>query len=149
MNRWFSALLCAGLGFAVVATAFLAMVVRSTSSTAAIGILFIPIWSAPFLIPFFVFGYLLPDLLEWIRGESKPHSLLKKLRGTIALVLAASGIGYVVFGISYTFAVNNVRRMSAKELGDFLDHSMLRGDKFALVHWLRIPIHRRALGTCF
>ena len=68
-----SALVGAAVGFAAGAAVLLAAIFRSTSSTAAIGILFIPFASIPFVISAAAVGYGLPDLAAWLRKSCVAH----------------------------------------------------------------------------
>ncbi|MBI5688089.1 MAG: hypothetical protein HZC54_23700 [Verrucomicrobia bacterium] len=132
MSRWKSAFLWAGLGFALAAAAMGMAIARSTSSTAAIGIIFIPFSAAIFSIPFFIFGSCVPDLLELFRDKFREQSIAKKLRAVTALGLAVCGLCYAADGIALTIVVNNVQKMNGAELDEFLAHSMFRKNKFAL-----------------
>ena len=131
-TRLKSAFLWMGLGAVTVSAALLASIFRSTSSTAAIGILFIPFNAAPLSLPFFIFGYCLPDLVKWIKGKSSELSMSGKLRASIALITATCGITYIVYGIIFTLTVNNVRTINEPGIDNFLESSMFRSNKFAL-----------------
>ena len=127
-----SAFLWAGLGVVVVSAVLLAAILRSTSSTAGIGILFIPFQVAPLALPFFIFGYCLPDLVKWIKGKSAELSISAKLHAVVAVSTATFGISYLVYGIIFTIAVNDVRTMDESGIDKFLESSMFRSNKFAL-----------------
>ncbi len=132
MTRLKIAFLWAALGVAAAAAVFFVGIIRSTSSTAGIGILFIPFWSAPFAVPFFIFGYCLPDLTHWIKGKSTELSVSMRLRAAVAMILMTGGIFYLMYGFIFTFAVTRVRAMHELELNQFLENSMFRDNKFAL-----------------
>lgn len=131
-TRLKSAFLWGGLGTLAVAMALLAAVFRSTSSTAAIAIIFIPFQAAPFAVPFFIFGYCLPDLLKWNRFNSARLSKSTKLRGVIAASLGIYGIAYITSGIILTNVVDSVRTMNETRIDKFLESSLFRSNKFAL-----------------
>ncbi len=126
------ALLWAALGFAGVATVLLVSILRSTSSTAAIGILFIPFYALPFALLFSIFGYCLPDLVTWVRGRASERSLVAKFRAAAAAVLLISGAAYLTYGILLTITVNQVRTLDESGITRFLHDSVYRGNKFAL-----------------
>lgn len=132
MNRMKSAFLWAVIGFGIVSLALSLMVSRSTSSTAAIGYLFIPFRAAPWSIPFFIFGFCLTDLRKFLQRKAAGIPAKPNIGVVTAAILALSGIGYSAYGIVFTIAVRQVRSMNERELIEFLDHSLLKNDKFAL-----------------
>ncbi len=132
MTRLRIAFLCAATGVAIAGAVFFAAIARSTSSTAGIGFLFLPFWSAPFAVPFFIFGYCVPDLVNWIKRKPAEVSGWMLVRAIVPILLAIWGISYVTWGIVFTTTVNAVRTMSEPELKTFLKESKLRNNKFAL-----------------
>ena len=87
-TRLKSAFLWFGIGAVTISAALLTSIFRSTSSTAGIGILFIPFNAAPLSLPFFIFGYCLSDLIKWIKRKSAKLSMSEKFHASIALVTA-------------------------------------------------------------
>lgn len=132
MSRWMGAFLWAIVGGAAVAIAMCAAIMRSGSSTAAIGLLFIPFKVAPFAVLFLLFGYSLPDLVEFFQRTALPHSNWLKLRAALAALLAVGGIGYIAYGIIFTAIALNIQTMSEPQLRHFLDGSLWRRNRFAL-----------------
>ena len=131
-TRLKSAFLWMGLGAVAASAALLAAILRSTSSTAGIGILFIPFQAALLSLPFFIFGYCLPDLVKWIKGKSAELSISSKFYASIAVGTATFGITYIIYGIIFTLAVNDVRTINEAGIDQFLKSSMFRSNKFAL-----------------
>lgn len=132
MARRHIAFLWAAFGFAGVAAVFIVSIFRSTSSTAAIGIIFIPLYAAPFAVLFFIFGYCLPDLVNWLKGKTTKLSILIKLRAVVAVILLISGISYLIYGILLTITVNHVQTLNESGISMFLERSMFRNNKYAL-----------------
>lgn len=132
MTRRKKAFLWAAFGFAGAAAVFFASIFRSTSSTAAIGIIFIPVYAAPFAVLFFIFGYCLPDLVNWLKGKITELSVLVKLRAVVAVILLISGISYLIYGILLTITVNQVQTLDESGINKFLERSMFRNNKYAL-----------------
>ena len=131
-TRLKSAFLWMGLGSVAASAALLAAILRSTSSTAGIGILFIPFQAALLSLPFFIFGYCLPDLVKWIKGKSAELSISSKFYASIAVGTATFGITYIIYGIIFTLAVNDVRTINGAGIDQFLESSMFRSNKFVL-----------------
>lgn len=131
-TRLKSAFLWFGIGAVTISAALFTSIVRSTLSTAVIGILFIPFNAASLSLPFFIFGYCLPDLIKWIKGKSAELSMSEKFHASIALVTATFGITYIVYGSIFTLTVNNVRTINEPGIDKFLESSIFRSNKFAL-----------------
>lgn len=132
MTRRQLALLWAACGFAGVAAVLFVSIFRSTSSTAAIGIIFIPFYAAPFAALFFIFGYCLSDIVDWLKGTATELSILMKLRAVVAVILLISGISYLIYGSLLTITVNQVQTLGELEINKFLERSMFRNNKYAL-----------------
>lgn len=132
MTRRKIAFLWAAFGFVGVAAVIFASIFGSTSSTAAIGIIFIPFYAAPFAVLFFLFGYCLSDLVDWLKGKTTERSVLMKLRAVVAATLLSCGILYLTYGILLTFTVNEVQTLNESGLNKFLECSMFRNNKYAL-----------------
>ncbi len=132
MTRRQIAFLWAAFGFAGVVAVLFASIFRSTSSTAAIGIIFIPLYAAPFAVLFFYFGYCLTDLANWLQGKSTDISILMKLRAVVAVILLISGISYLIHGILLTTTVNQVQTLNESGINTFLERSMFRDNKYTL-----------------
>lgn len=132
MTRSLIAFLWATFGFLGSGAIFLTSIFRSTSSTAGIGILFIPFYAAPFAVLFFIFGYCLPDLVQRLKGKTTELSNFHEVRAVIAIIILSGSISYLIYGILLTFTVNQVQTSNESELTQFLDHSWFRNNKYAL-----------------
>ena len=132
MTRRKSAFLWMAFGFAVVVVVFIFSILRSTSSTAAIGFIFVPFYAAPFALLFFIFGYCIPDIGNWLRGKSSELTLLARLRAVFAVSLVLAVIAYTGYGFLLTNTVNQVRVLNESEIPKFLDDSPYKNNKFVL-----------------
>jgi len=132
MTRYKTATISASIGFIGAAIVMLFSVFRSTSSTAAIGVFFIPVYAAPVTVLFYIFGYALPDLIKWLKRETSELPPLMKLRAVFAAVLLFSGITYVAYGIALTNTVGQLRLLSEPGINDFLRGSIFKNNKYAL-----------------
>ncbi len=131
-TRFQSALLSAAVGTIVVAVVLFASIMKSTSSTAAIGIFFLPFTVVPFTGLFFIFGYCLPDLVLLYSRSLSELPVLTPVRAFVAILLLFCGGVYLSYGIVLTLEVARVRMMGETELEGFLERSMLRENRFVL-----------------
>ncbi len=132
MTRRQKAFLWAAIGYVGVVAVFIVSIFRSTSSTAAIGLIFIPIYAAPFAVLFFIFGYCLSDLVNLLKGSTTKPSIVNRVRSVAAAILLISGISYIVYGTFLTFTVIQVQTLNESDLNRFLERSMFRNNKYAL-----------------
>lgn len=132
MTRRQIAFLWAAFGSTGVTAVLLASIFKSTSSTAAIGIIFIPFFAALFAVLFFIFAYCLPDLISCLKGRTAELPVLMKLRGAVAVVLLISGTSYLLYGILLSITVNRVQTLDASGINEFLERSIFRDNKYAL-----------------
>lgn len=114
------------------ACVYVAEISRSTSITAPIGFIFLPLRVLPFGVLFFVFGYCLLDLLDWIRKRAAPAGWPARTRGLIAVALIAWAGAEVTRGVLLVRTVNGVITMNEAELSAFLQDSVFRHNRFAL-----------------
>lgn len=132
MSRWKNAFISAAIGASVLSVALLASISKSTNSTAAISVLFVPFVVAVFAIPFLAFGYCVSDLISLIKGKSAKLSIPIKVRALIATLLGAWGTYYVGYNIVLTNAVNEINAMQATDLDAYIKDSSFRNNKFVL-----------------
>jgi hypothetical protein len=100
----------------------------SSSSTAAIGFIFLPFEAFIAAIPFFVIGF----CTHYGVVKLRQHARIGYLFVTIAAVLTAYFIGTFVYNSALLRAVNNVRTMSPSQQSAFLDDSIWRTNKYVL-----------------
>ena len=131
-KRLLIAFLMAIMGYTAIMVVFLNSIFRSTSSTAAIGIFFIPFRAFPFFILFFIFGYCLLDLLYCLKGDVNKFSLLITLRVLVAAILLICGVSYLTYGIMLTHTVTRARTLKRSEINGFLKNSIFKNNKFVL-----------------
>ncbi|MFA6002968.1 MAG: HEAT repeat domain-containing protein [Elusimicrobiota bacterium] len=120
------------LGAVGAAIVFFLSILKSHSSTAGIGIFFIPFMAVPFFIPFYVFGYCAPDLLAYLRRKNQHLPIAQRIRAGIAALMITFGGAYVIYGTTMTWEVIRARNMAEQDLSAFLDHSFFRNNKFVL-----------------
>ena len=132
MTRYKTATLSAVFGFVGATVVILLSIFRSTSSTAAIGIIFIPFYAAPVTLVFYIFGYSLPDLIIWSKGKTAEISILMKLRAILAVLLLISGISYVTYGVVLTITVQQAKGLDESGISEFLESAIFKDNKFAL-----------------
>lgn len=126
------ALICGAIGYCGACLLYISVLRQSPSSTAPIGILFVPLRVAWVLIPFLVFGYCFPDLASMIRQIVKREPVKFTFGALLALVLTAWGLGLFGYGLAMTITTNSVRSMTQEQLSKFLEASAFRNNKFIL-----------------
>lgn len=114
------------------AIVFVAAISRSTSSTAAIGFLFIPVNVLPFGAVFYLFGYCLPDLLDWIKGRNAPLGIPAKLRVIVVIVLTLWAGVELTQGAQLVRTVAHITKADVSEIDAFLRDSNFKNNRFAL-----------------
>jgi len=125
-------LIAAAIGFIVSAAISIMSISRSTSSTAAIGYLFVPMTGLVWSIPFFVFGYSVGYLRKW---NAEP---IRRLDAAVILAVALSGalfFGGAVFsveGIYLHSLVTDIKSMNEQELNTTIDKPFFGRNKFVL-----------------
>lgn len=131
-SRHKPAIIWAIAGMALMAVVFAAAIFRSTSSTAAIGLIFIPLYVLPFGALFYLFGYCLRDLGDWIKGRNKPLSMWARLRAIIVVMLPLGAGFEVTHGILLVRTVERISKADEAALDAFLKDSMFKNNRFAL-----------------
>ncbi len=131
-SRHKPAILWAIAGMALMAVVFLMELSRSTSSTAAVGILFIPFRVLPFGVLFYLFGYCVGDAWDWIKGRNAPLSIMARLRALIAVALPLWACVEVVHGFLLVRTVERVTQADEATLDVFLKEDMFKHNRFAL-----------------
>ena len=125
--------MCWGLsGFLLATVALLAAVLRSTASTAAIGVFFAPVYAAGVGLAWLAFGYGAPDLGACLRGRASRLSRRGRLRAAVSATLAIAGLAYVGHGTALTVTVERARHLDEDEIARFLDESGFRCNRFVL-----------------
>jgi hypothetical protein len=124
--------IAAGFGFILVSIITISSILRSSSSTAAIGFLFVPMVGLIGAIPFFVFGYSIKYLQNWyhLRGRGFDFTVVLSLAVSAILILA--GAKFLVEGTYLTHLVHEVKFMNEAELSKTIDMPFFGKNKFVL-----------------
>ena len=132
--RWWVGFLWA-MVFAFAASVAGAIVViqsvrRSTSSTAAIGCIWIPYFAAPYALVSAIWG--LSIYGTWAAIRRQVHPALPIVTGLVAIALPVAAGTYLVQGLQFKDAVNAAHRINAQELETAFATSPLRHNRFFL-----------------
>ena len=100
----------------------------SSSSTAAIGFIFLPFTAFIAAIPFFVFGFFAHYAVLKLRQRQRIGYLFAAIAVTLAILFIGSSANNLVLLI----AVNNVRTMPQTQHETFLNNSLWRMNKYVL-----------------
>jgi hypothetical protein len=108
-------------------------ILRSTSSTAAIGFVFIPVYFVMSFVAFFIWGYSLGYIQTWLASAKRIFDfkiISAFLVGICFAVLLFGGLGK---GLLLTSAVSQIHDMNTKEeLLHTFEHSSFKSNKFVL-----------------
>jgi hypothetical protein len=107
----------------------------SSSSTAAIGYIFLPFSAFITAIPFFVIGFCTHHAVVKLRQRARTGYLF----AAVAASLTALFIGMSVNNLALLMAVNNVRTMPQSQHEAFLKDSFWRTNKYVLGALLENP----------
>ena len=125
-----------GIGFiGAIAISILVVftILRSTSSTAAIGFVFIPVYFVIAFVGFFIWGYSLGYIKTWFANVARIFNfkiILAFLVGICFTVLLFGGLGK---GLFLTSTVSQVQEMKTdQELQNVFDNSYFKSNKFVL-----------------
>lgn len=125
-------IIAAVIGFVVSAAMSIMSISRSTSSTAAIGYLFVPMTSAIWSVPFFVFGISIGYLRKWYGGQARTITATVALAFAVSLALFLAGAVSAVEGIYLKSLVHDIQSMNDQELKNTLDKPFFGRNKFVL-----------------
>ena len=100
----------------------------SSSSTAAIGYIFLPFVAFIQAIPFFVLGF----CAHYGVVKLRQHARIGYLFATIAVILGTLYIGGYSYDLALWTATNNVRAMPQSQHDAFLNNSVWRTNKYVL-----------------
>ena len=105
-------------------------ILHSTSSTAAIGFVFLPIQAGLIALLFFPFGYCAHFALATVHPPRRTTA--KLLAAGTALAILSLFLYWLGSGLILCKVVNDVRNASREELAQFLNTSIFKENKFAL-----------------
>ena len=125
-----------GIGFiGAIAVSLLIVfsILRSTSSTAAIGFTFIPVYFVIAFVGFFIWGYSLGYIKAWLASATRTFNfkiILAFLAGICCTVLLFGGLGK---GLLLTSIVSQIHDMNTnQELVHAFENSYFKNNKFVL-----------------
>jgi hypothetical protein len=122
----------AAVGYAGGAAVLVAAILRSPSSTAAIGFLFVPFYAlVPALLGFALGGSAAYGLGWWRGPRGRPGASVLASLAVLVLVLGAGGLT-VAENLRRMRAVEDVLEMDAGALASYFEKGGLRRDKFVL-----------------
>jgi hypothetical protein len=125
-------LIAAAIGFIASAVMSIMSISRSTSSTAAIGYLFVPMTSLMWSVPFFVFGYSVGYLRKWHAAPVRTIGAAVILAYALSGFLFCAGAVVSVEGLYLKSLVNDIKAMNEQELGNAIHKPFFGKNKFVL-----------------
>lgn len=106
---------------------------RSTSSTAAIGFVFIPVWFGVAFGGFFIWGYSLGYIKTWLANVPRIFNFKVALAFVVGICFAVLLFGGLGKGLLLTSAVSQIQGMNTnQELLDTFENSYFKSNKFVL-----------------
>lgn len=121
------------IGALIVSLLIVFSIFRSTSSTAAIGFIFIPIYFAIAFVLFFILGYCIGYIKTWARSVPSAFNFRISLAFIVGICLSIFVIGGLVKGLLLTSIVSHIRGMNTnQELLDTFENSYFKRNKFVL-----------------
>lgn len=124
--------IAAAIGFVLAAALTIISINRSTSSTAAIGYLFVPMISILWSIPFFAFGFSVGYLRKWHSSLMRRFNVLVFLVLVASIVLFLAGAKFAIEGIYMTNLVHEIELMNDTELRNTIEKPFWGRNKFVL-----------------
>lgn len=125
-------IIAAAVGFVSVAVLTIMSIKRSTSSTAAIGYLFVPMISLLWSVPFFAFGYSVGYLWKWHSSLVRKFNVTVVLAFVVSIVLFLAGAKFAVEGIYLSSLVHEIKSMNEAELRNTIEKPFFGKNKFVL-----------------
>jgi hypothetical protein len=127
-----------GLGIGLIGASMISVLLvftifRSTSSTAGIGFVFIPVYFVIAFAGFFIWGYSLGYIKTWLANTTRtfnPKTILAFLVSICFALLLFGGLGK---GLLLTSVVSQIQEMKTnQELQNVFDTSFFKSNKFVL-----------------
>ena len=125
-------IIAAGIGFIASSVMSIMSISRSTSSTAAIGYLFVPMTSLLWSLPFFGFGISIGYLRKWHAQKARKITPPVVLAFGISAALFLAGTVFSAEGVYLSSLVHNIQVMNDQELRDTFDRPFFGRNKFVL-----------------
>jgi len=105
---------------------------RSSSSTAALGYLFIPFWALIYSTPAFLAGALLDKIKLNTLNSSHKALFLNLLGGALISLIVGGYVYFLLQGFSLSKKVLEIQNMDSADLAQTLQNSNLKNNKFIL-----------------
>jgi hypothetical protein len=108
-------------------------IMRSTSSTAAIGFIFIPVYFAMSFAGCFVWGYSIGSIREWRKDTTRRFDSKIGLAFLVAVVTAGLLVGGLVRGLLLTSITSRIQQVNTEqELSEIFETSHFKRNRFVL-----------------
>ena len=108
-------------------------ITRSTSSTAAIGFIFIPVYFAMFFAAFFVWGYSIGTIRMWRESTARRIDLKIGLAFLVAVGISVLLVGGLARGLLLTSITAKIQQVNTeRELSEILENSLFKRNRFVL-----------------
>ncbi|MBI3305056.1 hypothetical protein HYZ80_01880 [Candidatus Parcubacteria bacterium] len=121
------------IGASIISLLIIFSIFRSTSSTAAIGFVFIPVYFAIAFIGFSILGYCVGYVKAWLGSVPRIFNFKVGLAFIVSICLAIFVIGGLGKGLLLTSITSQIRGMNTnQELLNTFDNSFFNRDKFVL-----------------
>ena len=124
--------IASGVGFILVAVLEISSILRSSSSTAAIGFLFVPMIALLGAIPFFVLGYSARYMRNWYFSDGRKIDYTVVMAFAASTLLILAGAKFIGEGLYVTSMVHEIKSMNEAELNKTIDKPFLGKNKFIL-----------------
>ncbi len=136
-NSWPRFAFCYGfvfgaIGFVVSTLLMIAAINRSTSSTAAIGYIFMPFWALIYSIPAFITGFSIGYLRKVWLSEIHKFTFPIIIAGVVAVGTTGFCAHFFWNGILLSKKIHQISAMDTIELSQTLDHLDLGKNKYVL-----------------
>jgi hypothetical protein len=125
-------IIAAAIGFISFTVLAISSIRQSTSSTAAIGYLFIPITSLIGAVPFFIFGYSVKYLKNWYFSNARKFDYKVALAFAASIFLFLASAKITLEGIYLTGLVREIKSMNEAELEKTIEKPFFGKNKFVL-----------------
>jgi hypothetical protein len=125
-------LISAAIGFALAAALTILSIKKSTSSTAAIGYLYVPMAGLFWSPPFFVFGFAIGYIKIWRSSQVRKLNVKIVLALAVSVVLLLTGVTFAGKGLWLTGLVHRIKYFDEAQLRNTLEASLFGKNKFVL-----------------
>lgn len=125
-------IIVAVLGFIIVALLHISAIKRSTSSAAAIGLIFVPMTSFIWSLPFFVFGCSVGYVWKWAISPIRKLNIFVVFAFIAAIGLFSTAAKFAIEGLYLSDLISEIQTMNVQELPNTMNRPLLGKNKFVL-----------------